>query len=114
MKKEKIAFRSELILKRREKQALSQAKRLSVQLCERFGAKEVLLFGSLAKGRFDYASDIDLAVKGMQADYLKGYAFCLGETDFPLDLKVYEEMPAWLRKKVDKEGRTLYAGKKAS
>jgi predicted nucleotidyltransferase len=34
-------------------------------LVERFGARRVVLFGSLADGRFTESSDIDLAVEGL-------------------------------------------------
>lgn len=97
---------------RAKKAALREAKRIAYILADRFGAKEVVLYGSLAKKRyFDAASDIDIAVRGLGDKYLKAYGYCLGLSRFNLDIKVYEDMPDSFKSRVDKQGRLLYAEK---
>jgi len=53
---------------RRRERALEAAGSAALLLRERFGATRVLLFGSLARGRFHAASDIDLAVWGVNPE----------------------------------------------
>ena len=68
---------------------LQQAKRLSMVLAERFPYERTYLFGSvLKKKRFPRYSDIDIVIKGLDETlFLKAYAFLLGESNFPVDLK---------------------------
>ncbi|MCM8787254.1 MAG: nucleotidyltransferase domain-containing protein [Candidatus Omnitrophica bacterium] len=91
------------------KEALKEAIHIACILQKRFGAKEIILYGSLAKEKyFDTASDIDLVVKGLGDKYLKAYGYCLRLSKFNLDIRAYEDMPLNFRKKVDKYGRYLY------
>ena len=107
------------IYKRKEKNrlkirrnALKDAKHIAYVLGRHFGAKEVILYGSLSQGKyFDRASDIDIAVKGLEEKYLKAYGYCLRLSKFDLDLRSYEDMPHWFRERVNKQGRCLYAKK---
>lgn len=102
--------RKEKIQRQIKKEALEHAKSIACILGEQFGAKEVILYGSLIQGAyFDLASDIDLAVKGLGDKYLKAYGYCLRLSRFVLDLRVYEEMPENYRRRIDIEGRCLYA-----
>ena len=48
---------------RRLRALLPAAKKL---LCERYGARRVILFGSLARGDVRERSDVDLAVEGLR------------------------------------------------
>lgn len=61
--------------------------RLAACLRERYGATRIILFGSLAQGRFHEDSDIDLAVAGIEPGR---FFFALGEllplSPFPIDL----------------------------
>lgn len=42
-------------------------------LVEQFGARRVVLFGSLAEGTFTEGSDVDLAVEGMTGDWFRAW-----------------------------------------
>jgi predicted nucleotidyltransferase len=50
--------------------ARASAERVAAALAEQFGVSEVVLFGSLACGRFGDRSDIDLAVRGLEPSRL--------------------------------------------
>ena len=101
----KNSFQQEL-----KKEALAEAKWIASILGEKFGAEEVILYGSLRRRTyFDAVSDIDLAVKGLGDRYFKAYGYCLGLGSFGLDVRVYEDMPPGFKNRVDKEGRCLYA-----
>ena len=55
---------------KRRRRALTVARKAAKLLKEKFGAKEVILFGSLARrGSFTLYSDIDLAARGIHSDY---------------------------------------------
>ncbi len=96
--------------KQRRKMALSEARKIARILGEKFGAKEVILYGSLSRGeQFDMTSDIDLVVGGLGEKYLRAYGYCLRLTQFDLDMRAYEDLPSSWRKQVKKEGKVLYA-----
>lgn len=89
--------------------ALRAAKKIASVLAKKFGAKKVILFGSLCKGNiFDAASDIDLVVEGLGKGFLKAYGYCLRMSDFTLDIKDYQDLPQEIKKDVECEGRILY------
>ena len=99
--------------KRSEEQrmrALQEAKQLSILLAKQFPYERAYLFGSVLKrGRFTRHSDIDIVIKGLNgALFLKAYAFLLGESNFPLDLKPWELLDEHTRKKLEEEGVVLY------
>lgn len=95
------------------KRALAEARKIARILGEKFGAKEVILYGSLCEGKpFDVASDIDLVVKGLGDKYLRAYGYCLRLAQFDLDIRVYEDMPTSWREKIKKEGKVLYHAKR--
>jgi len=73
-------------------QGRARAKRLSLVLAKRFPYERTYLFGSvLKKGRFTRHSDIDIVIKGLDETlFLKAYAFLLGQSNFPVDLKPWE------------------------
>jgi len=50
---------------RRAQEAYEAARRCAETLVDKFGARRVYLFGSLAEGMFKRASDIDLVVEGL-------------------------------------------------
>jgi predicted nucleotidyltransferase len=91
------------------KEALAEVNKIAKILAANFGAKEVLLYGSLSRpdAWFDAGSDIDLAVKGLGENYFQAYGYCLRLSRYPLDLKAYEDMPAAFKSKVNKEGRSV-------
>lgn len=84
---------------------LPQAKRL---LVERYQARRVLLFGSLALGSYSEQSDVDLAVEGMpSAPYFSALADLMGLFGGPVDLVRLEEAAPSLRSAIEQEGRPL-------
>jgi len=106
---ENISGRKTALREKKVTEALKDAKKISKILAVKFGAKEVILFGSLAEGKkFDSASDIDIAVKGLKDKYLKAYGYCLRSSNFNLDIKPYEELPQKFKAAVDKKGVKLY------
>jgi len=79
-------------------------------LVERYGAKRVVLFGSLARGRFAPGSDIDLAVEGIAPDdYFAAWAAVNRLTHLWVDLKPLEDLDAYFRERVLATGECLYA-----
>ena len=97
------------IHKKKISDAFKEAKKISDILSTKFGAKEVILYGSLLEEKyFDEASDIDLAVKGLGDGYLKAYGYCLRISKFNLDIRSYEDMSKKFKDIVDNRGIKLY------
>lgn len=89
--------------------ALREADKVAKILVERFGAKEVILFGSLLdKKYFDQASDIDLAVKGLGDKYFQAYGYCLRNSKLNLDIRAYEDMNLKLKNIINERGKKKY------
>jgi len=66
-----------------------------------FGVTRVVLFGSLARGRFRPDSDIDLAVEGLAAAaFFPALAQASQLSEFPLDLKPIEDLAPHFRMRV--------------
>ena len=57
----------------RAAEALARLPAVVEVLVQRFGARRVVLFGSLATGRFSDASDIDLAVEGIRDRWFEAW-----------------------------------------
>ena len=102
------AARDAALAARRDRawQVARQAARL---LREAYGARGVWVFGSLARGRLDEASDIDLAVSGLpEAVYFRAVGELQAlDPDFAVDLVRVEDAPESLRKRVEAEGISL-------
>jgi predicted nucleotidyltransferase len=88
----------------RRQQALQAAEACISLLKSRFGAKRVILFGSLAgQGVWHNQSDIDLAVEGLApADFFTAYSACsnLLPRDLELDLVPLEDVYPELRARI--------------
>jgi len=83
------------------------------RLVEEFGAKEVHLFGSLAKGVFVRGSDIDIAVKGIPfRKYLRAGAELMNVNGFEIDLIDMESIGEPLKKRIEEEKYVLFDGKR--
>jgi predicted nucleotidyltransferase len=95
--------RSERIEARKE-QALGAAASCARLLRERFGARQVILFGSLAgQGPWHERSDIDLAVEGLvSGDFFPAYSACcdLLPRGLGLDLVPLESVYPELRSRI--------------
>ena len=77
---------------------------------EGFEFKRVYLFGSVIKDKsLSTWSDIDLAIEGLQeAMFYKAYACLLKNSNFPVDLKPFEELEVSVKEKIKKEGWIIY------
>jgi predicted nucleotidyltransferase len=81
---------------------------LKCLLVERFSARRVWLFGSLATGTPRPSSDIDLATEGLPPEaYFEALAEALRVAQATVDLVRLEDAPASLRDRVAVEGREL-------
>lgn len=59
----------------------------ATQILKENGAKEVFIFGSIANGRFNENSDIDIAVKGLnEKDFYKVASMLMFELENEFDL----------------------------
>lgn len=92
----------------RRQDALQCAKILAKMLVSRFGAKKVMLFGSvLNEDRFNKNSDIDIAVEGIGAEnYFSAFAECQ-MLDFPVDLIEISTATPLMKERIAK-GTVLY------
>ena len=82
-------------------QARADAARIAALLRRDFGVTRVVLFGSLARGRFRPDSDIDLAAEGLAAAaFFPALAQASQLTEFPLDLKPIEDLAPHFRMRV--------------
>lgn len=93
---------------KRRRRASAVALKAAELLKTKFGAKEVILFGSLARrGEFTLYSDIDLAARGIPSDlYLAAMDTVLHlDKEFKIDLvEVNFCLPA-MREEIEKEGK---------
>ncbi len=77
-------------------------------LTERYGARRVILFGSLARDTTTERSDVDLAVEGLRPlAYFTAVADLTGLFDAPVDLVELETASASMRARLDFEGIEL-------
>jgi predicted nucleotidyltransferase len=100
---------------RARNQALAQQARADCEaiantLAHQFGATQVILFGSLARGRFHSESDIDIAVAGLaKADFFPALAAVNRLTQRWVDLKPLEDLEPYFYQRVMDTGEVLYA-----
>lgn len=107
--RERLA-REEAETRKRREQAWSVAKTAAARLRTEFGARRVLVFGSLAAGaRFSLTSDVDLAVEGIPPDRFWSAWASLDyiESPFEIDLIAMEFAPAKLTAAIAREGVEL-------
>lgn len=93
----------------KRQEALQVAAEVARELYATFGARKVVLFGSLARGQFSFRSDIDLAVWGIPpALFYRAVAFVTGySTCWAIDLIDAIESPPHLLQNIEKEGIEL-------
>jgi predicted nucleotidyltransferase len=97
-------------ISRRRARALSVARKAAELLKTKFGAKEVILFGSLARrGQFTLFSDIDLAQRGIHSDdFLEAMEAVLYlDPNFKIDLVEIEACSPGMRESIEKDGKLL-------
>jgi predicted nucleotidyltransferase len=85
------------------------AKTIANELVNRFGAKKVILFGSLVRGEINRWSDIDLAAWGISSDnFYRAVAFATGfSRGWKVDLIDGEDCREALREIILQEGIEL-------
>lgn len=108
IKKRRAKFNAEIASRRQR--AMSIARKAAKLLKTNFGAKEIILFGSLARRRsFSLHSDIDLAVRGIAPEkfYVASAAIERVETNFQIDLVELETCPPTVLKNIEKDGKPL-------
>ena len=87
------------------RRGLPEAARL---LRERYGARRVLVFGSLVAGLPHAASDVDIAVEGLRLeDYFAALADLMDVFGGPVDLVRLEDAPTSLRDRIAAEAEAL-------
>jgi len=93
----------------RAQAARKEAEKLAQVLLREYGAKEVWLFGSLARTRgFHRHSDIDLAASGLPArEFFSILSRLNAATEFIVDLVDLDACPDWLAEAVRREGQLL-------
>ena len=96
-------------LARRQDEAWGTARRIAALLRARYGATQVVAFGSIVHPeRFDERSDIDLAVAGISPDAFFGaWAAAGADCAFSLDLVDLRDCSPALRKLIEQEGVSL-------
>jgi uncharacterized protein len=95
---------------RERERLLSLVRQVAVFLKSRFGAKKVVLFGSMAhEAWFDSDSDIDLAVEGIKPeDYWRAWEAAEALiADRPIDLIDVESASGSLRQSIERYGVIL-------
>jgi predicted nucleotidyltransferase len=90
--------------------ARSLAAELAALLRDRYGARRVVLTGSLARGEFRRGSDIDLAAAGIADDlfFLAGADLARAAGDIEVDLVPLESTTAAFRARLAEEGIVLH------
>jgi len=87
----------------------SVAKDIATELMRHFGAKKIMLFGSLARGDLHMRSDIDLAVWGIPAaKFYRAVAFATGlSKTWKVDIVDGDDCNETLSEVIQKEGVEL-------
>jgi len=76
-----------------------------------FGVRQVILFGSVARGRAHSDTDVDLAVEGLAPErYFEALARCSDVAGRNVDLVPMEEAIPELLRIIRTKGEVLYAG----
>jgi len=93
-------------LKTMQDSARDVARSVVRELVKRFGARRVVLFGSVARGDMHKKTDIDLAVWGIPPkDFYRAVAFAGGyDNEWKIDLVDAEDCRESLKKSILKDG----------
>ena len=85
------------------------AESIARELVKRFGARRVVLFGSVARGDIHKRSDIDLAVWGIPPkDFYRAVAFASGHSrKWKVDVVDAEDCREFVRRSILEEGVEL-------
>jgi predicted nucleotidyltransferase len=108
--KEAIEKRQAEEIKSIRSNAMNRARKVAAMLKERYGAKRVILFGSIVKSDYLHErSDIDLLVYGIKSeDFLKaGADACKISGRFDVDIVPAEKADEYLLHRALEEGTEL-------
>lgn len=106
--RERVATARRKADEERLQNARELAGRVAAHLYARYGARRVLLFGSVAGGPLHAHSDIDLFVEGLSGDYWRAVAEAQKlAAPFPVNLICGEDAVPSLRDRVRREGQRL-------
>jgi len=95
-----------------KKKYLLLAKKASRFLVKKYRVKKVILFGSLVWGKFRERSDIDIGVEGLSKEkYIRALTETEAITGATIDIKFIDELPQFLKNRINREGKVLYAKK---
>lgn len=96
-------------LRKRTEEALAVARVAAHILKDEFHARRVWLFGSLARGTFGWASDIDLAVEGLaEREFFRAVGRLLSlHSEITVDLVDIGEARPAIRRSIETEGVPL-------
>jgi predicted nucleotidyltransferase len=74
----------------------------------RYGANQVILYGSMARGTYRPNSDIDLCDQGLPAqNFFRALAECLMFSHRPMSIMDFENIHGYLRERTLSEGKIL-------
>ena len=92
------------------KKAKEEARKIAGFLADNYGVNKVVLFGSLAKNKFNQgSSDIDIGVFGLKKRlFFNALAKISQLTELSVDLKPLEDCSPYFRDRVEKEGEVIY------
>lgn len=92
------------------KMTLNEKIRAAAALLKQFGASEVYVFGSAAKGEMSESSDVDMAVKGLPpAIFFHAMGQVMKVLDCPVDLIDLDEETPFTRLLIE-EGELVSVG----
>lgn len=84
-------------LRQLQSRGIETAKRAARMLCQEFGVKRVVLFGSMLQPKIHANSDIDLAVWNLsKSDYFQAVGKLQGLSEFAIDLVESENAPDYI------------------
>ena len=89
----------------REAQAMEKVRLAASVLKQKYGCRNVFLYGSLARGGFSSRSDIDLLIEGFKGRYWEMYR-CIEDVASPFEISIIcaENAQPALREEVEKYG----------
>lgn len=91
------------------KQARSDLEAVIAALVQEYDVKQIVLFGSLARGRFAHGSDVDLAVEGIPPrEFFAAMALANRLTPLWIYLKPMEDLEPHFRERVFETGEVMY------
>ncbi len=96
-------------IKQNHKKALDKAIKIAEILKSKYGVEKVVLFGSIASGKFWEHSDIDIAVYGIDEERYMDIIWEASQlaSPFKVDLVPIEKISDKLKRKIENEGMKL-------